>query len=149
MAVSPDASSDLVGNPAAAHNELTGAREAPRNGAIAGAGIPIETTRPERLLRHNISDEDLEMLAGLRREGLSEVFWGLFGASIVSLPPSIAALVDTYSSSPPAPLTVLHLVEIAISAAAITATVLTLIIWRVWGHPARDLVSEIKKRPRQ
>jgi hypothetical protein len=79
-----------------------------------GSRLQIITTAPQRLLRHNISDEELEMLGNLRRDGLSEVFWGMFGAAAASIFPAAEAIWRAYFESPAVPLDPLHLFEVVV-----------------------------------
>ena len=39
----------------------------------------IVVSRPDEIVRHEISDEELQMLSDLRRDWAMEAFWGFFG----------------------------------------------------------------------
>jgi hypothetical protein len=106
--------------------------------------IEIVTTQPIRLVRHNISDEQLEMLAATNRDGLSEAMWAMIGAAIALLPAAGEALWNGYVATPHTPLAILQLLEI-IGLVGTGVTAIT--IWAVSssrGKRARAIVGEIR-----
>jgi hypothetical protein len=108
------------------------------------AAIEIITTQPARLLRHNISDEQLEMLAATNRDGLSEAMWAMVGASIGLLSAAGEAIWRAYIETPPTPISVLHLLEIIGFVATFVASIT---IWGISinrGNRARAIVDAIR-----
>lgn len=71
------------------------------NGINLGANAPppVVTTQPERILRHSISDEELDMLTEARSDLVLQIFLIAVGASIGALPPAISAMVAYYNNS--------------------------------------------------
>ena len=58
----------------------------------AGNGFVVATTKPDRLLRHDISDEELEVLCEMSSSHLIEAMWAALGAFIGFSPSSIQAI---------------------------------------------------------
>ena len=59
----------------------------------------IQTKQPSRLLRHNISDEELELLEEGQRRGLPEFFWAMVAGALVAVTPAVNGLYHAYGSS--------------------------------------------------
>jgi hypothetical protein len=120
------------------------------SGTIARSAVPgsppIKTTQPDELLRHNISDEDLEMLKDTNRDGLEGAFWGCFGAALASLPPSCESLLKAYIESPSTPLTIVHLAEIIIFIATAAISIALYIVSNSRSKRATTLVEKIRAR---
>lgn len=93
--------------------------------ALAGTGItpPISTTMPDELLRHDISDEELDVLCDPSRDELWELKWAAFGAFLATVPSAVEGLYR-YSSSANKEMSVLTLIQLAI-------TLVALAIWLV------------------
>lgn len=120
----------------------------PQIGGASGAGgIPIKTSQPDSLLRHNISDEQLQMLSELRRDGLYQLGWASIGGIVGSLGPSAEALWKAFAASPAQPLTILGLLNIAILLMSITAAAISFPVARSRSQAAVDLVAQIRKQP--
>jgi len=69
-----------AGNSAVGVNKI-GSTPTPSN-------IPHKTTKPESIQRHDISDEELDMLSETRREWLIEAIWGMVGIAFGSVIPA-------------------------------------------------------------
>jgi len=107
----------------------------------------IETTQPERLLRHDISDEELEILANNGSDGLSQAIWAFFGATLGALLPAADALYQAYWVRTAA-LTVLGLLSVLILVVGLVLVVGGNVVSRNRGSTASSLVREIRSRGR-
>ena len=106
----------------------------------------IQTTQPSRLLRHNISDEELELLEEGQRRGLPEFFWAMVAGALVAVTPAVNGLYHAYGSSPPTPLDLAHLIDVLVFFGCGALAILAGIISRRRGRRTRDLVVEIRSR---
>ena len=108
--------------------------------------IPFSTTRPDKLIRHNISDEELTMISSSNRDYLLESIWGLFGLGAGLLFPSISSIRDAYFLEPNASLSLIDLLQIIFcSVSLIVAITIMVIRWR-GNKDATNLVNEIRNR---
>jgi hypothetical protein len=109
--------------------------------------IRIQTSAPDTIIRHNISDEELGMLGGSKRDGLGEFTWAMVALATGAAPAAVDAFAKSYLSNKPSPLGALSLVQILMVVAGVVAAVLafTLIVSR--GKTAGNLVAQIRKRP--
>jgi hypothetical protein len=112
----------------------------------ADTGLSIHTTLPDKLLRHSISDEQLEMFMTESKDGLSETFWGLVGAACAALPSSLEALYNSYYADNAVSLSILHLVEIIITVVAVTCAVLIKLVYRRRSMRTDNLVNKIRSQ---
>lgn len=107
---------------------------------------PIVQTQPTELLWHNISDDQLGMLADMRREHLWEGMWGAIGAALGAASGAFTGLFDRYFAEPAVPLSGGDLVQVIIFfIGAALAGVLCWIVSRR-GKSAKNLVTEIRQR---
>jgi hypothetical protein len=60
----------------------------------------VMTTRPAELRRHDISDEQLEMLVATNHDGVSEAFWGCLGGGLGALLAVAEPLWNVYLAEP-------------------------------------------------
>jgi hypothetical protein len=115
---------------------------------LVSSQLKIVTTGPEFLLGHWISDEQLEMLRSVNRDGLSEAFWAFVGAAFAAFPSAVEAVWSAYLENPHVPLSVLHLIEVGI---VIGSACIACCIWLISGWKSKrvkDLVDEIRGRQR-
>jgi hypothetical protein len=117
----------------------------PRKNAQEGV-FKISTTAPEEIRRHNISDEELELLSGCIQDGLSDAFWALVGGALAVSPSAIAALWNAYFKKPPDALGALHLMEILILVGTLTPAIAIRLVNRSRRERAKDLVTRIRAR---
>jgi len=77
----------------------------PPNGGINIGGIgqnpPIVTTQPERILRHTISDEELDMLCDSRTDLVLEILLVSVGATLGTVPAALPAMYSYFSAQAP------------------------------------------------
>jgi hypothetical protein len=109
------------------------------------AGTPgsiIIVTEPDRILRHNISDEELSIVASGHKS--LEAFWFFLGAAFVAFPGSVEAISHTIHETTPIPTH--QLVDLCVFVAC-TAFAISLGIARFGQRRhARSLVEEIRRR---
>ena len=119
-------------------------------GATTPAATPgqfhIRTTAPAALVRHNISDEELDALASSKREGLSEVMWSMVALATGAAPSASEALWKSYITNPAVPLSALSLLQIVLFVAGAVLAVGSLALVMRRGRAAKDLVVEIRTR---
>jgi hypothetical protein len=111
--------------------------------------LQIRTTLPAELRRHNISDEELEMLMQDSRDGLTEAFWAFVGGFLASLPPTLETITRSFFGEHPEPINIVHLCEIVISAVCFALAVATMFLGRGKSKRIRTLGSEIRARGTQ
>lgn len=142
-----DAASEFSGNVAdAALVEGARAPALRRRRGNAESAFKISTTAPDELRRHNISDEELEMLTRDNRDGLSEAFWGLVGAAAAALPSAGESLWDAFAAKTPVALNPLHLIEVMIVVGGIVGAIIIKIVSRGRSNRVTELVTSIRGR---
>jgi hypothetical protein len=138
-------------DPAAAVSGTGGAAPLGRTVFASSAARPVQilTTQPAQLLRHNISDEELEMLGATNRDGLSEALWGCVGAAIALLSPVAEALWKAYIETPSTGLTILHLFEVAAFIGTSSVAITISVVSSSRGKRAQGIISDIRGRQPQ
>jgi len=117
----------------------------PTTGA-AGKPIPIRITAPEVLLRHNISDEQLDMFAEGSRDGMSEAFWAFVAAALGALPAAGEALVNAFWLAPAVPLSAYHLIEVILVVGCFAIAGAIKVMWRRKTKTVSSLVEKIRSQ---
>lgn len=118
----------------------------PTTVARAGSEYPIRITKPSEILRHDISDEELNLLASTKRDSFSEAFWAMVGAAVVALPPAIKAIVN-YAHG--ASVDGVGILEIAIFLVTVSIGGTIWVVGASRSKTASNLVAEIRARSRQ
>ncbi len=106
-------------------------------------------TSPDELLRHDISDEELGMLADMRRDYLWEGKWVALGVFLGVAPACVDALWDAYVEDPGASLSIGDLFQVVVFFGALVAFG---ILWRVMkrkSSDSQDLAKAIRQRTKQ
>lgn len=137
--------SDVSAALPAAASAGSAASKNPEQGS-AGFSPAVRTTHPKEILRHNISNEELEMFTRNNRDGLSEAFWACVGGSIAALPAASSALHSSYIADKTESMTVFHLVELLIFVCFLIGGIVIKIIDKKKGSSTDALVAEIRKR---
>jgi len=88
-----------------------GSRE---HGESGWHAIPIRTTHPDELLRHDISDEELEMLGENKKSFFHEFMWAALTGAIGSGPAATHNIHSAFFATPASALTAFELIEIVI-----------------------------------
>jgi len=112
----------------------------------AGQGSLIKTTFPPEILRHNISDDELEMFANTSRDGLSDSFWGCFGGALAALPAAIPAIHSAYFSDMHVAMTGIQQVEVLISTSLLCVSIAIKLIDKKKGSTTSALIKKIRAR---
>jgi hypothetical protein len=73
------------------HQEAGGGA-APINPFSTTTSLSLVTTYPERILRHNISDEELDMLCESKKDFILEFLWAAIGALAGAAPGAIVSI---------------------------------------------------------
>ena len=121
-------------------------------GTGGGAGgdeagkIAIRTTSPAEVLRHNISDEELDMLAGTKRENLDPFMWAMFSLATGALPAVIVAVYKAYWSSDATPLALVDLFQIVMVVAGLSMGLVALFVKQRRSVVANELVTKIRSQ---
>jgi hypothetical protein len=113
------------------------------------AQLIIHTTTPSRILRHNISDEEAEMLAGGRREHLWAGFWAMVGAALAVARSAVDALFKAFWEAPSDALNFAHVIDVIIFVATTSVAVALAIVAVGRGSDkthGKGLLAEIRAR---
>lgn len=108
--------------------------------------IPQEVTRPQTLLRHEISDEELTMLSSYNKDYLLEAIWGCIGAAVGFLIPTIEAIKKAYFSSQTGLIEFIDLVQIILFSVAVIIAGVIFFIRKNSNKSSTKLVDEIRNR---
>lgn len=60
--------------------------------AVSNGTLPVQTSQPDVIKRHNISDEELSMLCEGRKDMVLEFLWISLGVFIGSIPSALSAM---------------------------------------------------------
>jgi len=117
-----------------------------RSAVGGGAPAQIKTTRPDAIKRHDISDEELEMLANDSPGRLSNAFWTFCGGAIAAAGPCFEALHGAYFASPVAPLSGVDLSQVVTFMVSAAVAVALGLVERERSKRASSLVQKIRRR---
>lgn len=114
-------------------------------------GLKVKTTMPDELLRHNISDEELQVLADMRRDHLWEGMWVALGIFLGFIPTVFSAIKNAYFIEERARISMSggDLIQVILFAASFFIFALLCYIFKNKGKSAGDLVDAIRKRTAQ
>ena len=125
-----------------------GSSESKVGDSVGSGGYSVVRTHPDELLRHDISDEELEALCNMKRGPLYEGKWTAIGLFIGGLPQTIQAIYSAYIIDE----------KVAISMWDLTAIVVVGISAALFGvlhfvvsdtqEVADKLLEKIKNRPK-
>ena len=146
----------------------SGESKSPENKAIAGESptkpektrtapankgskplIPTKTTAPEEIIRHNISDEELEMFLNSNRDGFSETMWACVGISAGVITSVIEKVHLAFFDASKTPLTIISLIEIAMLFLSLGIASAIFFASKSKGKTTKNLIDEIRKRKRR
>lgn len=109
----------------------------------------ISRTTPDELLRHDISDEELNMLGDMRRDYLWEGMWVALGITLGVAPASMFALITSYGGEQNIALSLTDLAQTIIFFTALVGFGILCWVMKSKSKIARDLVRKIKDRTKQ
>lgn len=107
-------------------------------------GYAVHTTRPDFILRHDISDEELDVLTSETRTFMHDVIWGSLGAALGALVPAISAMANLQKK--PSSFGNWELLECFVFVAAIA--VCAIMCCTLWKEPNVSKVKAIEIRAR-
>ena len=112
---------------------------------------PIFTTQPERILRHSISDEELDMLCDSRTDLVLEILLISVGAALGTLPAAIPAMGSYFSATPdsPAVIGLTDFIQILIFSVGVALTVAVGIIFKKKSKRSVSLRDQIRSRTKK
>ena len=125
---------------------LAGGELPPISTAPVAEGFAIATTAPDELLRHNISDEELDMLCESRSDGATEGCWVALGALAASAPAALPAMLNYHTSQ--SPMGLADFLQIIIFWIALVVLAVLFFLGRSRGKSAKTLKAEIRNRRR-
>ena len=111
-----------------------------------GQKTKIIVSRPDEIVRHEIADEELEMLSNLRRDWTMEAFWGFAGATIGAFKGAVSAILSAYGGDKVSPMPWGDLIEVLIFCGCFVAGGILLIVSVSRSSRASDLVKTIRDR---
>lgn len=108
--------------------------------------IPVETSFPDTIVRHNISDEELDVLTSSQS---NEAMWAFVGITTGALIPAVNTVYKAFYASPPVPITGIGLLQIGLFVlGASVAVALKISNWKK-VEPATRKAQEIRDRTRK
>ncbi len=109
-------------------------------------GPEIKRTQPKVILRHDISDEELDQLADLNRGESSGLIYLLFGLSGGSLISCLEKLHNSYITSPQQAIPWYGLIEIILFSSSLITGIILSFLYRDKKSKCKDLIEEIRSR---
>lgn len=106
--------------------------------------VPVVTSRPNHILRHDISDEELEMLCESKSDFVTEFIWVGLGGMLGSLPTTFVSLMG-YSASTLA-LPASDLIQILIFFLSLGIVIVAAVVSINRGRRSKDLRTAIRDR---
>ena len=106
--------------------------------------VPVVTSRPNHILRHDISDEELEMLCESKSDFATEFIWVGLGGMFGSLPTTFVSLKG-YSASTLA-LPASDLIQILIFFLSLGIVIVAAVVSINRGRRSTDLRTAIRDR---
>jgi uncharacterized membrane protein len=100
---------------------------------------------PDEVLRHNISDEELTMLADARRDNIWEGMWVALGSTVGFLPSAVSTIY-AYIKMENYALPGLDLIQLVLFFVSLTSFLILLFITRNKSRDIKDLVKAIRER---
>ena len=107
----------------------------------------ISRTTPNVLLRHDISDEELQVLVDMKRDYIWELKWVVVGIALGSAPSSLDHYQNFWTDR--APLSGGGLFSIVVTMVSLAIFVLLLFVMRSKSRTAEELAGDIRARTAQ
>lgn len=109
-----------------------------------GSEMPIITTSPQHILRHNISDEQLEKLSSSQTSSLENLMWACFGAASGDLSATLRNINSAFIADEKKPLDWVSTVEIVFFFVAVAVFLVLRTICAGYNKDRGKLVREIR-----
>lgn len=113
------------------------------------AYLVFDTSLPDQLKRHDISDEELDMLAQWRPDKSWEILLAAFGVFLGSATPAIASFVRAYVYTPAQPLSLEGLIHVVFFVGSLIAMAICWHSTRRRKDAVEEKVGEIRTRKRK
>lgn len=110
--------------------------------------VPIRTSLPDAIDRHNISDEDIDVFVNSSRDGLTDAMWGSVGAFLNSIPTTISYLAQ-FLAHRHETLSRLALVQMLITFTSFTAALVIFIINKKKSKTCLEHAEKLRARTRR
>jgi hypothetical protein len=121
----------------------------PTSASGAGSGYAVRTTLPDELLRHDISDEELDQLGDTQRGFFHEAMWSCIAGAVGASWGAIDALHEAYWATPAVPISLYGVWEIVVFAVFTAfAAFCVFMVRRERTRPAIALKEKIRARTR-
>ena len=114
--------------------------------AISQSTLPVHTSEPDFIQRHNISDDELSMLCEGRKDLVLEFLWIAIGVFVGSMPAALVAMAKYGSESVEGKMPLDDLIQIVLFWASLIATIILSIVALRRSNRAKDLQSKIRDR---
>lgn len=108
--------------------------------------FPISTNYPKKLSGYWVSDERLEMLKMLRRDGMLEALWGCLGIFAGSLIPVFQTIDLAYFDEKQVALSGIELVQVIICSTSLVVALVVFTLWSLRGKHGKDIFDDISKQ---
>lgn len=106
--------------------------------------VPVVTSRPNHILRHDISDEELEMLCESKSDFVTEFIWVGLGGMLGSVPTTFVSLMGYSASTTALPAT--DLIQILIFFLSLGIVIVAAVVAINRGRRSKDLRTAIRDR---
>ena len=109
----------------------------------------ISLSQPDEIVRHDISDEELQMLSDLKRNWMMEAFWGFLGAALGAAKGGFSALFTAYGEGKASPMPTGDLFEVILFFVCFALGGLLLVVSLSRSSRTGKLVNKIRDRKRK
>jgi len=106
----------------------------------------IQTSQPDIILRHDISDEELDMLCQSRSDMALELLLVSFGSALGTLPVAVPTLFKAFTTGGAVSITAGPLLQSLIFIASMTCLTATAIVYARRANSSKSLRDSIRKR---
>ncbi|WP_170566290.1 hypothetical protein [Ruegeria atlantica] len=115
-------------------------------GANGAVNYQIQTSQPEVIQRHDISDEELDMLCQSRSDMALEILLVALGSAVGTLPVAIPTLYSAFAVKGPINLTAGSLLQILIFFGSLTCLAATGVVYARRAKSSVSLRDSIRRR---
>ena len=114
--------------------------------AVSQGTLPVQTSQPDFIQRHNISDDELEMLCEGRKDLVLEILWIAIGVMIGSFSSACVAMAEYRNSAATEKMPLDDLIQIVLFWVALVATVILTIVSTKRHKRVKGLQEQIRER---
>lgn len=110
------------------------------------SSFPVLTSKPAAILRHDISDEELDDLSENKKDLVSEMFWAAIGVLFGAAPSGTTNIYKYFSNPNTTTFLPENFVQMALFFCGLTATVVLGFVYWKKSQKSKDLVQNIRSR---